>query len=194
MRCLERPTSANLAGKDYQPSTSPCTRKFRVSPFLSSGCGPDGNAIAIPKVDGTPLLWVSASFGVTSCGVWVVDLQGLDILRIGFRGGSLSLSSVWVTGCRRLKLGFPLHMTSRRVFSSAGGDQLHVLVADVIKSFDTVDIFWTVLSGVLACHPGLGRSISPTMTMVRLRFQQVAGLREPWCRDGGECEWNDASH
>ena len=42
-----RPTTANLAGKDDQPSTSPCTRKFRVSPFLSSVCGPDGNAITI---------------------------------------------------------------------------------------------------------------------------------------------------
>ena len=34
-----------------------------------------------------------------------------------------------------MKLGFPLHWTLR----AAGGDQLHVMVADVIKSFDTVD-------------------------------------------------------
>ena len=49
MRCLGRPTSANLAGKDDQPNTSPCTRKFRVCPFLASVCGPDGNSLTVPS-------------------------------------------------------------------------------------------------------------------------------------------------
>ena len=45
------------------------------------------------------------------------------------------------------------------------------MVADVIKSFDTVD------RSILDC--ALGHS------QVRLRFKLAAGLGEPWCRDGG---------
>ena len=43
-----------------------------------------------------------------------------------------------------LKLGLPLALDIEKLLSGVGGDQLHVMVADVIKSFDTVDrsIFW----------------------------------------------------
>ena len=65
-----------------------------------------------------------------------------------------------------------------------GGDQLHVMVADVIKSFDTVDrsildcalgrlglLSW-FRKAFFACHS-------------EVRFKLGAGLGEPWCRDGG---------
>ena len=48
------------------------------------------------------------------------------------------------------------------VLSGTAGDQLHVMVADVIKSFNTVDL-----------------------DKVRLRFKLATGLGEPWCGDGG---------
>ena len=72
------------------------------------------------------------------------------------------------------------------VLSGTGGDQLHVMVADVIKSFDTVD------RSILDCT--LGRLGLPDWfrkvyfsfhSQVRLRFKLAAGLGEPWCRDGG---------
>ena len=67
-----------------------------------------------------------------------------------------------------------------------GGDQLHVMVADVIKSFDTVD------RSILDCAlgrlglPGWFRKVCFSFhSQVRLRFKLAAGLGEPWCRDGG---------
>ena len=72
------------------------------------------------------------------------------------------------------------------VLSGVGGDQLHVMVADVIKSFDTVH------RSILDCTLGrLGlpewfrKTYSAYHRQVRLRFQLAAGLGEPWCRDGG---------
>ena len=41
--------------------------------------------------------------------------------------------------CPRLKLGFSTALDIEDVLSGTGGDRLHVMVADVIKSFDTVD-------------------------------------------------------
>ena len=67
-----------------------------------------------------------------------------------------------------------------------GGDQLHVMVADVIKSFDTVD------RSILDCALGrLGvpdwfrKVYFPFHSQVRLRFKLAAGVGEPWCADGG---------
>ena len=65
-------------------------------------------------------------------------------------------------------------------------DQLHVMVAEVIKSFDTVD------RSILDC--ALGRLGLPGWfrktyfayhSQVRLRFKVAAGLGESWCGDGG---------
>ena len=86
----------------------------------------------------------------------------------------------------RLKLGSLLLLDIEDVISGTGGDQLHVMVADVIKSFDTVD------RSILDC--ALGRLGLPDWfrevyfsfhSQVRLRFKLAAGLGEPWCRDGG---------
>ena len=69
--------------------------------------------------------------------------------------------------------------------SGVGGDQLHVMVADVIESFDTVD------RSILDCTLGsLGlpgwfrRTYLAHHSQVRLRFKLTAGLGESWCRDG----------
>ena len=59
------------------------------------------------------------------------------------------------------------------------------MVADVIKSFDTID------RSILDC--ALGRLGLPSWfqkvyfanhDQVRLRFKLAVGLGEPWCRDG----------
>ena len=72
------------------------------------------------------------------------------------------------------------------VLSGTGCDQLHVMVADVIESFDIVD------RSILDC--ALGRLGLPDWlrkvyfsfhSQVRLRFKLAAGIGDPWCRDGG---------
>ena len=81
---------------------------------------------------------------------------------------------------------FSTALDIEEVLSQTGGDQLHVMVADVIKSFDTVD------RSILDCT--LGRLGLPDWfrkvyfsfhSQVRLRFKLAAGLGEPWCGDGG---------
>ena len=91
-------------------------------------------------------------------------------------GNGLSLVEGW----------FSTALDIEDVLSGTGGDQLHVIDADVIKSFDTVD------RSILDCT--LGRFGLPDWfrevcfsfhSQVRLRFKLAAGLGEPWCRDGG---------
>ena len=68
------------------------------------------------------------------------------------------------------------------VLSGTGGDQLHVYVADVIKSFDTVD------RSILDCalgRLGFRKVYFSFHSQVRLRFKLAAGLGESWCGNGG---------
>ena len=70
----------------------------------------------------------------------------------------------------------------------AGGTDrdVHLLVADVVKSFDTVDR--GILDRVLGSLglPGWFRHVYfEYHAHVRLRFKLAAGLGEPWTRDGG---------
>ena len=76
-------------------------------------------------------------------------------------------------------------MDIEEVLSGRGGNQLHAMVADVIKSFDTVD------RSILDCALGrLGlldwfrKAYFSFHSQVRLRFKLAAGLGEPWYRDG----------
>ena len=92
------------------------------------------------------------------------------------RGNGLSSVEAW----------FSTALDIEEVLSGTGGDQLHVMVADVIMSFDTVD------RSILDCALGrLGlpdwfrRAYFSFHSQVRLRFKLAAGLGEPWCRDGG---------
>ena len=80
---------------------------------------------------------------------------------------------------------FSTALDIEEVLAGAGSDQPHVLVADVIKSFDTVD------RSILDCSLGrLGlpawfkKVYFPYHYHVRLRFKLAAGFGEPWCRDG----------
>ena len=63
---------------------------------------------------------------------------------------------------------------------------MHVMVADVIESFDTVD------RSILGCAtgrlglPDLFRRVHFSFhSQIRLRFKLAGGLGEPWCRYGG---------
>ena len=102
------------------------------------------------------------------------------------RGGYLSLFLVSVMVSLQWKPDSLLRWILGRVLSRIGGDQLHVMVAYVIKCFDTVD------RSILDC--ALGRLGLPDWFrkayfsfhgQVRLRFKLAAGLGEPWCTDGG---------
>ena len=78
---------------------------------------------------------------------------GLDIFESGFWGGCFVQCLVLETGYLRLKPGFP---------------QLHVMVADVIKSFDTVD------RSVLDC--ALGRLGLPGWSRSLLLVWEILGV------------------
>ena len=89
-------------------------------------------------------------------------------------------------GLSSVEAWFSTALDIEEVLSGTGGDQLHVMVADVIKSFDTVDR--SILDCVLGRLglPDCFRKVYFTIhSQVRLRFKLAAGLGEPWCRDGG---------
>ena len=70
--------------------------------------------------------------------------------------------------------------------SGAGGDQLHVVVADVIKSFNTVDrSIPDCALGRLGLLARFRKAYFAYHSQVRLRFRLAAGLVKPRCRDGG---------
>ena len=68
------------------------------------------------------------------------------------------------------------------VLSRTGGNQLHVMVGDVVKSLDTVDrsIFDFAL-GRLGLPDRFRKVYFSLHRQVRLRFKLAAGLGEPWC-------------
>ena len=89
-------------------------------------------------------------------------------------------------GLSSVEAWFSTALDIEEFLSGTGGDQLHVMVADVKKSSDTVD------RSLLDC--ALGRLSLPDWFrkvyfsfhgQVRLRFKLAAGLGEPWYRDGG---------
>ena len=63
---------------------------------------------------------------------------------------------------------------------------VHLFVADVVKSFDTVDtcILVRVLSS-LGLPAWFRHAYFEYHSHVRLRFKLAAGLGQPWTRDGG---------
>ena len=72
------------------------------------------------------LLFFFASLRLTRLKDWVQDWIPQSVFSLGNGGSSVE---AW----------FSTALDIEEVLSGAGGDQLHVLVADVIKSFDTVD-------------------------------------------------------
>ena len=88
-------------------------------------------------------------------------------------------------GIASVEAWFSTALDIEEVLSGVGGDQLHVMVADVIKSFDTVDR--SILDCTLGRHglpESFRRAYFSNHSQVRLRFKLAAGLGEPWCRDG----------
>ena len=83
-------------------------------------------------------------------------------------------------GLSSVEAWFSTALDIEEVLSGTGGDQLHVMVADVIKSLDTVDR--SILDCVL-CRLGLPdwfrRAYFSFQSQVRLRFKLAAGLGEP---------------
>ena len=140
----------------------------------------------IPKADGdsTPLgqrplsvlpvvyrLWASLRLG--HLREWVEGWLPKAVYSIG---NGLSSVEAW----------FSTALDIEEVLAGTGGDPLHVMVADVIKSFATVH------RSVLGCAlgrlglPGWFRKVFFSFqSQVRLRFKLAAGLGEPWSRDGG---------
>ena len=146
----------------------------------------DAYIAMIPKADGDstllgqrPLsvlpvvyrLWASLRLG--HLREWVEVWLAKSVYSLG---NGLSSVEAW----------FSTALDIEEVLSGTGGDQLHVMVADVIKSFDTV------CRSILDCAlgrlglPGWFRKVYFSFhSQVRLRFKLAAGLGEPWSRDGG---------
>ncbi len=132
----------------------------------------DAYIVMIPKAEGDstpigqrPLCVLSYFIAFGPLFVW-------PILKSGSLPGSLTLFLVLVKVSLRLMLGMPL-------------PDFHIFVADVVKSFDTVD------RDILDC--ALGRLGLPAWFRrvyfsfhrdVRLRFKLAAGLGVAWKRDG----------
>ena len=96
--------------------------------------------------------------------------------------------SVFSAGGRRssVEAWFTTALDIEEVLSGIVQGDVHVFVADVVKSFDTVDrgILDRVLSGLGL--PGWFRhAYFEYHSSVRLRFKLAAGLGQPWTRDGG---------
>ena len=86
----------------------------------------------------------------------------------------------------RLRLGYTSALDIEEVLSGATDSHVHLFVADVIKSFDTVDrgILDRVLSSLGL--PGWFRhAYFEYHAHVRLRFKLASGLGQSWTRDGG---------
>ena len=90
-------------------------------------------------------------------------------------------------GCRgSVEAWYTSALAIEEVLAGATDSHLHLFVADVVKSFDTVDrgIFDRVLSSLGL--PGWFRhAYFEYHAHVRLRLKLASGLGEPWTRDGG---------
>ena len=154
------------------------------------GVWPDGLLDAyiamIPKVDGdaTPLGQRPLSVLPVVHRVWASArmLQSEPWFRsrvpscVFSAGGGRSSVEAWFTTALDIE----------EVLSGVVQDDVHVFVADVIKSFDTVDrgILDRVLSS-LGLPDWFRHAYFEYHSSVRLRFKLAAGLGQPWTRDGG---------
>ena len=145
----------------------------------------DAYIAMIPKTDGdaTPLghrplsvlpivyrVWASARMvQLEDCfRSWVLD-------SVFSAGGGRGSVEAWCTSSLDIE----------KVLAGAADSHVHLFVADVIKSFDTVDR--GILDRVL-CSLGLPgwfrHAHFEYHTHVALRFKLASGLGEPWTRDG----------
>ena len=154
------------------------------------GVWPDGlldaSITMIPKADGdaTPLgqrhlsvlpvvyrIWASARMG--QLDDWFKSWVPVSVFSAG--GGRSSVEA-WYTSSLDIE----------EVLSGAADSHVHLFVADVVNSFDTVDrgILDHVLSSLGL--PGWFRhAYFEYHAHVRLRFKLASGLGQSWTRDGG---------
>ena len=124
-----------------------------------------------------------ASSVVEESGIWPRHLLAGWVI---FRTGSWLPDSVFSSGRGRSSVDAwnTTALDIEECFESDEDDHVHIFVADVVKTFDTVDrnILDCVLSG--RGLPGLFRHVHFEFhSQVRLRFKLAAG--EAWTRDGG---------
>ena len=155
-----------------------------------TGVWPDGLLDAyiamIPKTDGdaTPLGQRPLSVLLVVYRIWasarMVQLEGW------FK--SWVPNSVFSAGGGRgsVEAWYTTALDIEEVLSGVVDSDVHLFVADVIKSFDTVDrlILDSVLSS-LGLPAWFRHAYFEYHAHVRLRFKLAAGLGEPWTRDGG---------
>ena len=146
----------------------------------------DAYIAMIPKVDGdaTPLGQRPLSVLPVVYRVWA-STRMLQ-LEPWFR--SWVPSCVFSSGGGRssVEAWFTTAIDIEEVLSGVVQGDVHVFVADVIKSFDTVDR--SILDRVLSSLglPGWFRhAYFEYHSLVRLRFKLSAGMGQPWTRDGG---------
>ena len=146
----------------------------------------DAYIAMIPKTDGdaTPLVseplvcfllciafWASARMGQLGC--WFQSWVPQSVFSAGGGRGSVE---AW----------FSTSLDIEEVLSGATDSDVHLFVADVVKSFDTVDrgVLDTVLS-ILGLPGWFRHAYFEFHAHVRLRFKLSSGLCVPWTRDGG---------
>ena len=113
-------------------------------------------------------------------------LLGWVSLVTGFNLGFLTLSSVLESGRGSVEAWYTSSLDIEEVLAGATDSHVHLFVADVVKSFDTVDR--TILDRVLSSLglPGWFRhAYFEYHAHVRMRFKLASGLGAPWFRDGG---------
>ena len=155
-----------------------------------TGVWPDGLLDAyiamIPKTDGdaTPLgqrplsvlpvvyrIWASTRMG--QLGEWFRSWVPDSVFSAGGGRGSVE---AWYTSS----------LVIEEVLAGGTDSHVHLFVADVVKSFDTVDR--SILDRVLSSLglPGWFRhAYFEYHAHVRMRFKLASGLGAPWTRDGG---------
>ena len=89
-------------------------------------------------------------------------------------------------GRRSVEAWFSTALDIKECQPGAVDSDVHLFVANVVKSYDTVD--WSILDRVLRSLGLLGwfrHAYFEYHARVRLRFKLAAGLGEPWTSDGG---------
>ena len=116
-------------------------------------------------------LWASLRLGHLM--EWVLGWVPQSVFSLG---NGLSSVEAW----------YSTALDVEEVLAGIGSDQLHVMVADVIKSFDTVDrSILDCVSDRLGLPAWFRKVYFSFHSQVRLRFKLATGLGESWCRDGG---------
>ena len=147
----------------------------------------DAYIAMIPKTDGDATLSVNGL--VVSSQLLIVFglLLGWASLMTSLGLGFLILYSVLGgRGRASVEAWYTSSLDIEEVLAGATNSHLHLFVADVVKSFDTVDR--NILDRVLSSLglPGWFRhAYFEYHAHVRLRFKLASGLGEPWTRDGG---------